>query len=357
MSRLFLMAAVAVLLSSPRGSEAQEAALTLHAAVAAGNVDAVKALLKDKGTDVNAPDDVKNTPLHIAAGLGGPNALALCRLLLDRKANPNLQNDTCDTPLNVAAARGDLEVVKLLVSKKARVDGYVVTDGLHENACSPLHRAAFFAHPEVVRFLLDKGARVRLADGQGDDALIFAARSPYAKAAEVAALLLERKAGPNVKSEFNDTPLSEAVVIGNAAVFSVLLKGGAFLDQDRASELLWYAAPVRHPGRQYHEIVALLLEKGAKVSWKGYQGRTALHRLAMVVPSTALDSIEYGGVTECPRLVEGDAAASQAKVMRLLLDAGADPQAKDDNGKTPLDLARDAKHEEMIRLLEAVPAQ
>jgi ankyrin repeat protein len=43
--------------------------------------------------------------------------------------------------------------------------------------------------------------------------------------------------------------------------------------------------------------------------------------------------------------------------MRLLLDAGADPQAKDDNGKTPLDLARDAKHEEMIRLLEAVPAQ
>jgi len=70
-----------------------------------------------------------------------------------------------------------------------------------------------------------------------------------------------------------------------------------------------------------------LLKEGADVRWTG-GGNTALHKAAC-----------YG----------------HTRVVELLLEAGADPRAKDNYGKTPSDLARQNGHPELAAMLEADP--
>ncbi len=62
------------------------------------------------------------------------------------------QRSSGSTPLSDAAFRGKLEIVKLLIQRGAKVNG-TNTDGN-----TPLIAAAFMCRTEVVRFLLDKGA-------------------------------------------------------------------------------------------------------------------------------------------------------------------------------------------------------
>ena len=343
--------AMAFLVPSALRAEDDEGS-PLHAAVAARDVAKVKALVAAKDVDLAAVDFEQNTALHRAAAIGGGEALEICTLLLQRGAPTEISNDYAQTPLNVAAAAGDLAVVKLLLSKGAKVDGVLFERGLDRIGRSPLHQAVFHGHLEVAQLLLDKGADVALRDGQKDCAMIFAARSPSPNADAMVALLLKKGASPNAKNTDDDTPLTEAAVSGNVDVFRRLLAGGAHLDGAALGEHLFYAAPVRAPGRRNHEIVALLLEKGAKVDWTGYKQRTALHRVAQIKPSEALDPMDYGGFATCPALVPADKAATPARVVALLLAAGAKKDLVDADGKTPLDLARDAGNVDVVALLE-----
>jgi len=59
---------------------------------------------------------------------------------------------TGSTPLSDAAFRGNLEIVKLLIKRGAKVDG------TNRDGNTPLIAAAFMCRTEVVRLLLDKGA-------------------------------------------------------------------------------------------------------------------------------------------------------------------------------------------------------
>ncbi|MDR1236281.1 MAG: ankyrin repeat domain-containing protein [Holosporaceae bacterium] len=79
----------------------------------------VRSLLADRRINLNAEDNLKNTPLHYAALY---NNRLLTQLLLDKGANPNAQNREGDTPLHCAvqaANNGAGEVVQLLLNKKA----------------------------------------------------------------------------------------------------------------------------------------------------------------------------------------------------------------------------------------------
>ncbi|MFP4026210.1 MAG: ankyrin repeat domain-containing protein [Candidatus Brocadiia bacterium] len=73
------------------------------------------------------------------------------------------------------------------------------------------------------------------------------------------------------------------------------------------------------------EIVRLLIEKGADVNARGSADLTALHKAA---------------------------AAGDVDLARLLLENGADPSLKDKQGKTPLDHAKEHDNQEVIQLLK-----
>ena len=67
-------------------------------------------------------------------------------------ANPRNQQ----TALHIAARQGDVDLIKLLLSHGAHVNGGTV------DLMTPLHEACFGGHPEAVDILISEGAEVHL---------------------------------------------------------------------------------------------------------------------------------------------------------------------------------------------------
>ena len=103
---------------------------------------------------------------HRAAGQNGSNSLndqlfyaalsgdtAAVQRSLDKGANIEAKNDMGETPLIVAAVRDQREVVKLLLDKGANISA---KDGSGETA---LERAVGLGQEEVAKLLREHGAR------------------------------------------------------------------------------------------------------------------------------------------------------------------------------------------------------
>ncbi len=125
----------------------------------------------------------------------------------------------------------------------------------------------------------------------------------------------------NAKDHAGETPLHHAAGFGNLATLKLLLDKGADpngCDRRKSTPLFWalYEEPK----------VRLLLDGGAKVDAKSVEGRTVLYQAAVM----------------------GD----PARVMRLLLEKGADPNAKTLNLMTPLIAASRGSIEAMRLLIE-----
>jgi ankyrin repeat protein len=233
----------------------------------------------DAGADVNAATAEGVTALHMAA-----YDLEKTRLLVSRGANVNAATKAGETPLLVAAARpGAAETVSLLLSKGASVTaraagGFSGPTALHRaasNADLPLlrlllasgakvadapniARAAAFGHCreclrilldagaaadtpgrsalqdaaaygdlEMVRMLVEKGAKVNAADRRGYTALMRAALSYEPGALAVIEYLLAKGASANPKNETGDTALSFAARFGETPAVALLRKHGA----------------------------------------------------------------------------------------------------------------------------------
>lgn len=61
--------------------------------------------------------------------------------------------------LHIAAQRGSVEVIQFLIAHGAKTD---LRDSEYE---TPLHAAAFYAHADAVKILLDNGADIKLRTG------------------------------------------------------------------------------------------------------------------------------------------------------------------------------------------------
>jgi cytohesin len=93
----------------------------LHAAVQSNRIDVVRLIL-DAGADVNATNDIDETPLHLAAEKDERSAIV--ELLLLTGADVNAKRIFDETPLDIAIKRNSAKVVKLLnnwVDKESRI--------------------------------------------------------------------------------------------------------------------------------------------------------------------------------------------------------------------------------------------
>jgi ankyrin repeat protein len=189
--------------------------------------------------------------LRQAASLGNLNT---CWRLIGNGVNVNAKEaSTGETPLHYAAFWGRANVVRALLEAGARVD--VVS----EQGRTPLHHAAERGHADVAQALLDKDASVDPVDEEGDTPLHVAALEGHAN---VARALLEAGASVGAVGKEGDTPLHYAALEGHADVARALLDKGASVDAvDTNGD-----TPLLLAEKQGHADVArALLEAGASM--------------------------------------------------------------------------------------------
>ena len=176
-----------------------------------GDVRGIERLL-DRGSDPNTADAKGNTLLMIAAREGHKDVVWT---LVRRKANANRRNQHGDTALMMASVRGDREIGRMLIE----FGGAEVKHA----GWAPIHYAAFYDKPEMIRYLLAKGADKDALAPNGYTALMLAARSGHT---DVARVLLQEDADINVRSPDGLTALKIARLRKNSEVADLVTRAG-----------------------------------------------------------------------------------------------------------------------------------
>jgi ankyrin repeat protein len=120
---------------------------------------------------------------------------------------------------------------------------------------TPLHLAAFFGHPELANWLLDRGAQIdsRSTNSMKNTPLHAAAAGGATPLVE---LLLKRGADANATQESGWTALHSAAQAGNRAMVETLLAHGANVDARAANN----QAPLDLALLKGNQEIASLLE-------------------------------------------------------------------------------------------------
>jgi ankyrin repeat protein len=165
-----------------------------------------------KGMDPNTADAKGNTLLMIAAREGHKDVVwALVR----RKANANRRNQYGDTALMIASLRGDREIARMLIE----FGGAQVK----HSGWAPIHYAAFQDKPEMIRYLVSKGADKEALAPNGYTALMLAARGGHTDATRA---LLYEDVDINSRNKEGETALRIAKLRNHAGVAELLTRAG-----------------------------------------------------------------------------------------------------------------------------------
>lgn len=289
---------------------AQEPSDRFYQAIRNNDIASLRSLVKT--ADVNVKDQRETTPLMYAAAYGSMDAM---KLLLDAGADVNAKNAFAATALLWCA--NDLGKVRLLVAKGADVNAR------SKQAQTPLLVAA--AHDgasEIVKLLLEKGADAAARGPLNSTALLAATE---ANDTATVGLLLQKGADVNAKDLIGQTALMSAASFGNLAVMKMLLAKGADVNVLSAAGGLQvkngpialgnFTPLILAAAYGGADAVKMLLEAGAKVNAQDVRGMTPL-------------MLAIGTDRPDPRVV------------RLLIEKGADPNIKSKNGETALDWAK-----------------
>ncbi|ODS63902.1 MAG: hypothetical protein ABS41_04450 [Arenimonas sp. SCN 70-307] len=218
----------------------------------------------------------------------------------------------------LASLLGDLRLLRDLIARG--VDLNAGHAGLTPLLAAT--RDSWHGRPEAVMTLLANGADPRRADADGNTPLHHAARSTDPA---VAALLLDAGAVLEAVNHEGFTPLGVACASGNWRLARFLIERGARPDPAEGQPALLAAAA----GDDDPAGVQLLLRHKARVDARGQRQRSALHLAC---------------------------AAGNVEVVAALLDAGADRNARDADGLTPLlETARHGQAAVLARLAQARP--
>lgn len=216
------------------------------AAAQAGDIMALNAFF-DAGINPNAQDPSDGRTALLSAAARGD--MQVLNVLLARRADVNIKDDHGHTALTHAIDAMYEDVVEALLNQP----------GLDPNCKGLNDRPALMAYvwrdnKERVEKLVKLGADVNSPDADGDTALHGAAQSGNVPMIE---LLLAKGANPNAKNKQGGTPLMWAAVYGHRDAASLLLKHGAdasLKDNDGVTAAEWAV-------RNNRENVAPLLKQ------------------------------------------------------------------------------------------------
>lgn len=278
----------------PNAAKSERDSTLLIEACRKGYIDIVRLLLEN-GVDT------AGTSLMAASRKGHVN---IVRLLLEHGANPNLDPKAypyCHSALMEASLKDHVDVAQLLLENGA-------DPHLHCNGWTALALAADEGNTEVVQLLLQNGVDPNIICEENHmTALMLAVRQHCLKTVQ---LLLDNKADPNITVENRDSALDIAAEYGYVDILQLLLQ--YMKDPSEKALRCWEAlSNASRYGRI--EIAQILLENGAKN-----------HIKTVEIGMTPLWYATENGYTD---------------VVKLLLECGANPNARVKEGITVLMIA------------------
>ena len=315
-------------------------------------------LLLKAGANPNAANDFGMTPLSEACtNAGAP----LVRLLLKGGANPNTPIATGETPLMTCARTGSVDGVRILIEYGASI-----------NAKEPkqdqtaLMWAAAERHADVVKALIELHADLKAHSKQGFTPIHFSARvgdlesvkqflaagvdvNILTQAGDAAPIREEAPPGAPPGTARNTsttgyTPLLVAVVRGQVDLALWLLDHGGDPNIMAAgfAPLHWasttWESYVANPVYGFDDPMSGIPNRQAKlrlVKALIAHGANANARMTKKQPSFATGYTDAVGAT--PFLLA--ASADDVEMMRILLEAGADPKIATATNATPIMVA------------------
>ena len=352
------------------------------------NVAMVQQLLK-AGADPNAATSTGETVLMTSARTGN---VGVVKALLARKANVNAKEPVHgQTALMWAVAREHPDVVRALIDAGADVQarsrilhrtvstgnrygdqksvtGLVETD---LGGFTPLLFAARVGGLESARLLLAAGANVNDAEPDGTSVLVVAAHSGHG---DLAVFLLEKGADPN-SAAAGYTALHAAVLRGDAGLVNALLASGA-----KPDAVLTKGTPSRYYSKDYafregligatplwlaarfgeSEMMRALVAAGANPKFmlpdKPGHREISLGEVASIYGSSIVIAAlagargfgvflagdrreRYEGPGDVAAKAVGEGERIALATAKTALDLGADVNAAEVNGNTPLHVA------------------
>lgn len=292
----------------------------LHAAAQHGAHDVITWLLGEHGYEIDAHDHGGRTPLHVAAS--SPLAtVATLDLLLARGADPNAEDALGH---NAVAHARDLPRLRRLLDAGGHPDGgnFVppIDDPRAEVPARPLAVAVGNQDREAVALLLERGTQ------QFGDALEHAATF----APDLVPLLVERGVkplGPGLRSAASSSPDLVALLLEHGPSDAEIVIAMAYAREEETFAQLLGAL---------REVPAHALLGAATA------GRAAALLARGVSPNASQDA---DGKTALHLAAErGDLA-----LVKVLVEAGANPNALDGKRKSPRALAYDRGEDEAVR--------
>ncbi len=282
-----------------------------------------------------------------------------------------------ETPIFFAIAYKNQEIMKLLISRGARMN-----DRIGKERWTPIQYAVSkYADTEVIKLMLSEGANVYVSDSEGNSLLSFTmnqngyeqAKLVYLKgikidyrgpdayrllclAAEngdnrIVRLLISR--GVNVNSrhykEYGSTPLFEAVTSGKPETVKTLLKAGANPDLYNRywgtpmHGIVYYNSEKKLQPEKAYKIADLLIKSGAGTNTRNKDGETPLHNLNRypeIIELLIKHGADIRGKDNKGALPIHHAAGwGKGESIKIYLDMGIDINVRDSEGRTPLHYA------------------
>lgn len=289
------------------------------------------------------PVDPKVTSLISAVKAGNLQAVKAAL-----KANPQLakgRDAGGSTPLHHAAAFSTPAVMKALLDAGADIEA------ANRFGQRPLHWA--FADVDRTALLLERGADVNSLPNDHRTALYLTASQRKTDA--VMKLLLAKGADPNRATSNGRTPLMAAAAGGDTNLMKLLMDKGAKVNavSGTGSVALMDAATSRN-----FEALRMLIDAGADVKARTKRNQTALASAAMYGSEDMVKLLLAKGAEVnvrdergySPLMYAAYSEVMPAGVVKLLLDAGADRKVTGE-GETPISLAAKRGNTEVARLL------
>lgn len=234
----------------------------LHAAVAAGDVEELRDILR-KGPIFDSRTHFSTTPLMLAAQLGYEE-MAQILVNAGQEVDARSRGDSLGgglTALHYAAERGRLSICQTLLKAGANPN---LTSG---DKLTALHYAIQNKSEAIVEHLLKNGADPNGSKKCGRTPLTLAASR---RDVPILRKLLDAGADPNVRGTYGDFPLSCTC---NLDIAKELIKRGAdvhMTKQDGTTLLM------RAVAMGLFELITMYVQAGVNVNAKDKEGHTAL---------------------------------------------------------------------------------